>query len=185
MSTTTPMTLDTQLPHDKQLAEARAERKAMFTWVGIILFLLVGSVGMWIYAAYLAISDPTMAVVPDYHEKALQWDRHLENVRQAESLGWTVAVVVGKADAASGERTLTLFLRDREAKPIEHGKGTLRLYHHTRGKDVQNIQLEEKEPGTYESKARLDRNGTWQFDLVLDVGNDHFEWSQPQDVILP
>ncbi len=158
MSTTTPMTLDTQLPHDKQLAEARAERKAMFTWVGIILFLLVGSVGMWIYAAYLAISDPTMAVVPDYHEKALQWDRHLENVRQAESLGWTVAVVVGKADAASGERTLTLFLRDREAKPIEHGKG---LFDSTITLEAKMFKTSSwKKKNQEPTKARLDWTAT-------------------------
>ena len=93
--------------------------------------------------------------------------------------------MVGKVEPIGGERLLTLFLRDRDAKPILNGKGTLRLYHHTRGKDIQTVELQEREPGTYECKAKLDRNGEWQFDLVLDVGNDHFEWSQSQDVTLP
>ncbi len=34
-----------------------------------------------------------MAVVPDYHEKALQWDQHLAIEKASRELGWTIAVV--------------------------------------------------------------------------------------------
>ena len=88
MSTSSTIPLDAD-GLAKKKAEATAERKAMLTWVSIIVFFLFGSVGMWLFAAYIAVSDPTMAVVPDYHEKALQWDKHLDNVREAESQRWS------------------------------------------------------------------------------------------------
>ncbi len=70
----------------RSTASRPAERLACFQWTSFILLLLGGSVGMWIYAAVLAVSDPSMAVVPDYHEKALQWDKHLEVQRASQAV---------------------------------------------------------------------------------------------------
>ncbi len=133
----------------------------------MIILLLGGSVGMWIYAAFLAVSDPSMAVVPDYHEKALQWDKHLEVARVSKAIGWTIAVVPG-AQSANGERELTFFVRDRDARPVAGASGHVRLYHHARGKEVHTSELSEKEPGTYVLSAPMPRLGIWQLEVVLD-----------------
>ncbi len=155
---------------------ARAERHACLQWSAFILLLLGGSVGMWIYAAVIAVSDPTMAVVPDYHEKALQWDKHLEIARASKAVGWTIAVVPGAAQA-NAQRELTFFLRDRDARPVTGAHGRVRMYHHARGKEVQTIDLVEKEPGSYSLQAAMPRAGTWQLEVMLDRENEHVEQS--------
>ena len=160
---------------DEARRAARAERHACFQWTAFILLLLGGSVGMWVYAAYLAISDPTMAVVPDYHEKALQWDKHLEVARASKAVGWTIAVVPSAAANASGQRELTFFVRDRDARPVTGAHGHVRMYHHTRGKEVNTFELTEKEPGSYTIQAPMPRIGTWQLELTLDREAEHVE----------
>lgn len=154
---------------------ARAERHACFQWTTMIVLLLGGSVGMWIYAAFLAVSDPSMAVVPDYHEKALQWDKHLEVARVSKAIGWTIAVVPSPTPDASGLRELTFFVRDRDARPLAGATGHVRMYHHARGKEVHTLELMEKEPGTYALSAPMPRTGTWQLEVTLDQGEQHVE----------
>ena len=156
---------------------ARAERHACIQWTSFIILLLGGSVGMWIYAAILAVSDPSMAVVPDYHEKALQWDKHLEVARASKAVGWTIAVVPAATSQAGGERELTFFVRDREARPVAGAQGQVRMYHHARGKEVHTFELSEKEPGTYVLQAPMARSGTWQLELTLQRDQEHVEES--------
>lgn len=156
---------------------ARAERHACLQWSAFIVFLLGGSVSMWIYAAFLAVSDPTMAVVPDYHEKALQWDKHLEVARVSKAIGWTIAVVPSAAVDAHASRELTFFVRDRDARPVAGATGHVRMYHHARGKEVHTIELSEKEPGSYSLVTPMQRAGTWQLDVTLDREGQHVEES--------
>jgi nitrogen fixation protein FixH len=157
------------------LRAVRAERHARLTWCSLVVLMLGGSVGMWIYAAVLAVSDPSMAIVPDYHEKALQWDKHLAIERATHALGWTVAYVPGPASDSAGTRELTLFVRDRDARPVSGAAGHLRLYHHARAGAAVTVPLTEREPGTYACQVAMGRAGYWQMELVLDRGQEHSE----------
>lgn len=172
--TITGTTVDLSSAEEARRA-ARAERHACLQWSAFIVLLLGGSVGMWIYAAFLAISDPSMAVVPDYHEKALQWDKHLEVARVSKAVGWTIAVVPNAAADASGQRELTFFVRDRDARPVTGARGHVRMYHHARGKEVHTLELTEKEPGSYTIQTPMPRTGTWQLEVTLDRDADHVE----------
>lgn len=154
---------------------ARAERHACLKWWSFIVLLLGGSVGMWIYAAVLAVSDPSMAIVPDYHEKALQWDKHLEQERAANALGWTIATVPSPAKDVSGKRELTFFVRDRDARPVAGARGSLRLYHHVRAGAAVTVPLVEVEPGAYACEVTMARAGQWQVEITLDRAGEHLE----------
>lgn len=157
-----------------------AERKARRTWVGIILFLMLSGIGMWVYAAILAISDPTISIVPDYHEKALHWDEHVAIQQASNRLGWTVHphVIEGKLNHTVGEkRTLEVFIRSQDAQPLLGATGSVRVYHHARGRDVQTADLVESEPGSYSAQLLMDKPGIWQIELKLDRKDEHFEWT--------
>jgi nitrogen fixation protein FixH len=169
--------------HAETLRAVRAERHARLTWCSLIIFMLFGSVGMWIYAAVLAVSDPSMAVVPDYHEKALQWDKHLDVQRATQALGWTIAYVPGPPKDASGMRELTLFIRDRDARPVCGASGRLRLYHHARAGAAVTTPLVESEPGTYVCSVTMARAGYWQMELTLDRGDEHIESSSVYELL--
>ncbi|MGN6132875.1 MAG: FixH family protein [Aureliella sp.] len=154
---------------------ARAERHACLKWCSFLGLLLGGSIGMWIYAAVVAVSDPSMAIVPDYHQRALRWDEHLAIERATQALGWTVAVVPAPADDATGLRELTLFVRDRQARPVTGARGSVRLYHHARAGAAVTLPLAEQESGAYACRATMARAGTWQVELILDRGREHME----------
>lgn len=167
-------------PSDARRA-SREERLAMLRWTAIIIGFLGGGVGMWIYAAILAVSDPSMAVVPDYHEKALQWDKQVKINADSRALGWTVHPVAGPLDSTNGKRVLTLFLRDAQSAPIVGAVGELRLYHHARAGQAQTVSLKETAPGSYEATVDMQRTGTWQLEVKLDRESDHYEWNAAQD----
>lgn len=172
-----------ELSRDEQLRrEMKAEKAAMRQWTTFILCLLFGGVGMWIYAAYRAVNDETMAIVPDYHEKALKWDEHLAIQQASNRLQWTTHLLVSPDRDAEGKRTITLFLRDAQAQPVAKAEGQVRLYHHARGKSTQTVDFKEIEPGTYEGKASIDRNGSWQFEISLQREGDRFEKSFVQEI---
>ncbi len=160
---------------------ARAERHACFLWTSFILLLLGGSISMWIYAAVLAVSDPSMAVVPDYHEKALQWDQHLAIEKASRELGWTIAVVPG-ATVSNGQRELTLFVRDAQAQPVHAATGSVRLYHHARGKQVLRSELTETDAGAYRCTVDMHRAGTWHIEVTLQRGQEHVEQAMDYDL---
>lgn len=162
---------------DSSRAASNAERSAMLRWSGFVVLLLGGSVSAWIYAAILAISDPSMAIVPDYHEKALHWDDHLAAERASHSTGWATALVPGPLAASGSERELTIFVRDRDAKPVSGAIGQIRYYHHARAGAAQTATLSENEPGSYVCKAHFVRTGTWQIELRLVRGEERFESS--------
>jgi hypothetical protein len=160
-------------------SEKNLERRAAIFWIGFILTLLLGGVGAWIFAAVLAVRDPSIAIVPDYHAKALRWDEELETRRQSQKLGWTVRMVAGSpmTDDALASATWYVFLRDALGQPLSGARGSAQVYHHSRAKHVQSLELVEQEVGTYQMVVSAARPGLWHCDLRVDRGEDHFEWS--------
>jgi hypothetical protein len=161
-----------------------AERKARRFWVSYILLVLIGGVGLWVYVAYLAVNDPSMAVVHDYHQKALRWDDHLAIQAASQKLGWVVQPSVRAASNNSTLHTVELFVRSNSGQPVTGGVGTLTMYHHARGQDIQKAALIESEPGTYSAEIKMDRDGLWQVEINLDVADKHFEYSATENIQL-
>ena len=52
----------------------KANRRAAWRWGGFVVGLLSLQVAGGITAIVLATGDESVAVVPNYHEKSLQWD---------------------------------------------------------------------------------------------------------------
>lgn len=59
---------------DTSTTKGRAERNSKRIWVSLVVLLLGLQIGIGAIAISLATSDPSVAVVPDYHEAALNWD---------------------------------------------------------------------------------------------------------------
>ena len=84
--------------------------------------IVVGMLGMQIIlcsvAFFVATSDPSQAVVHDYHTKALAWDEHMAGLRAGEALGWSVELVVAESADMLGDRTIRLSLKDAQGGPL-------------------------------------------------------------------
>lgn len=57
------------------MTAAAPAKAGMWPWPGLILVLLGMQVILCAVAIHLALQAPGGEVVPDYHRKALEWDR--------------------------------------------------------------------------------------------------------------
>ena len=153
--------------------EQRANRNAAIRWGGFVVGLLTLQVAGGAAAIYLATGDPSVAVVPDYHQKALDWDKQVELEQTSRELGWLIDVQVNKPTAG-----LQIKLTD-EGSEIEIDHGTVQLYHHARAGDVRRLHYPSESTGSIVFPASFDREGIWQVELdVTDIMGNRFVHSQ-------
>lgn len=144
-----------------------ANRRAAWTWGSFVVGLLGLQVAGGVYSVILASSDDSVAVVPDYHEKALKWDEEIAIRRASDELGWSCdiqAVPVSADQAATG---LVAILKDQEGKLIDVQNGTLRWYQHVRANDVAELSIPSGRLTTIRLDDCFDANGLW--DVLIDV----------------
>lgn len=143
-------------------------------WPGIVIGILSVHASACLIVAYIATSDPSQAVVPNYHAKAVAWDAHRAEQRQSAALGWTCDIETAfKADML-GQRNLRISLRDADGAPLTGTVVSLSLYHHARANDVVNAQPKETAPGEYTAMIDMRRDGLWAFDIQVQHGADHY-----------
>lgn len=142
-----------------------ASRKAGWFWGTLIVGLLATQVVVGVGAVVIATADPSVSIVPDYHQKALRWDDEMATRAASHALGWEARVAVSGGTDQLGNRTLVVTLQDRDSDPVEAAGVQVRLFHHARASEPQSIELREQGLGHYTGTASMDRNGLWQVDL--------------------
>lgn len=144
----------------------------------------MGLLGLQVLAGiatvYLATSDPTVAVIPNYYQAGLDWDVKRRSLNQFQALGWQCEVQIDSVDTQLQQRMVTVLVRDRGGLPVADLRVTAKVYHHARGTDVHQLILDQTQPGHYVAIARLTQAGLWQFDLCLE--GDHGLAEQPMTV---
>lgn len=152
----------------------KAKKKQGAFWIGLV-FALFG-IHMSVAAAlvYHAHSDPSFAVVPDYHGKALAWDETKRREAASEALGWTALLVAGPDDGAVQERDLTLTLVDDAGDPIEGASVTVSAFAVARSREPVELSFTPSQPGLYTARERLPRQGIWEFQIEASHAGDTF-----------
>ena len=145
------------------------ERSARRFWVSLVVVLLGIQVAIGATAIYLANSDPTTAIIPNYYESAVNWDSTRRARELTDHLGWSIQPTVGPLQ--SGERAIRIELRTRDGLPVANARVTADLFHHAKGADVHRIRLQESEAGLYSGVCSIVQSGLWQMDLHIE--GDH------------
>lgn len=154
---------------------ALGETRAKLIWGGMVVGFLSLEIVMCLVAITLSSGDESFAVVPGYHEQALQWDETRAAAQASDSLGWSDIVVAGPTADLLGRRPMIIGLKDRNGTPISGSTVEAVLFHHARAGDVQSITFKETaEPGTYEAIAEMRRAGLWEVRIDAKRGNEHF-----------
>jgi nitrogen fixation protein FixH len=157
-------------------------RKRAWLWPGIIIGILgVHTIGCLI-VVYIATSDPSHAVVPDYHNKAVAWDQQQAQARASLRLGWTCTIETSLAADMFGQRTVRISLRDADDKSLTEAEVKLRAYHHARANDVSEAEFKEGAPGEYVATVDMKRPGLWGFDVEVIHGDDNYTTEVDQQV---
>ena len=148
----------------------KLERRARRFWVSVIVGFLGLQVVIGVASIVLALNDPSVAVIPNYHQSALDWDVTHRARQLADQLGWQIDYNIIPAEQA-GERTLLVTIQDRDGKPQSDLNVSARLYRHARGGNVDQFRLKAIADGNYQANTKLTGQGLWQIELKIE--GDH------------
>ncbi len=150
--------------------QLRAERRAKRFWVSLVVGLLGLQLVVGGVAISLATSDPSVAVIPNYHAAALDWDATKRSRGAITRLGWKTELTVTQGADGRGRRAVRLRVRDQKGRPVDGLRVAGRYYRHARAGDVAPLQLSAVGDGQYQALVPLPEAGLWQIDLQLAGG---------------
>jgi nitrogen fixation protein FixH len=154
----------------------RANRVAAFRWGSLVVAFLGGQVAIGIAALVLASSDPSVAVVPGYHQKAVLWDKSVELRENSREMGWSVQ---HHAKRLSNGHRLTWTIRDKDGIELQNVRGSVLLYHHAHARDAKTVEIQNLRDG-----IELRPAGLWQVELTLTQGDSTKQFFDSQLVDL-
>lgn len=152
---------------------------------GVVLGLLGGHMIFIVTAITLGTGDPSFAVVPEYYQKAVDYDEHKARLAESAALGWLVEIDAGDTLDPAGERDVHFRLRDRNGRAITGASVRVSAYHNARAAEPIDFACVEALPGQYVAKARLLREGFWRFAIEVECGDERFVTDLKQFVSEP
>lgn len=149
-------------------------------WPGLVIGLLLMSVAAMTTTIFLAVTDPSFAVEPNYTEHARNWDETAGARRASDALGWTADIMFGEQNSPSGERDIRVRLTDETGAQIPDASVVATLYHPARSKDRLTATLTREGTGDFRGVFHPSRAGLWEIELVARQGEAQFLDHQQQ-----
>jgi nitrogen fixation protein FixH len=143
------------------------ERRARRFWVSVIVGFLGLQVLIGVASVVLALNDPSVAIIPNYHQSALDWDVTHRARQLADQLGWQIDYNVVPAEQP-GQRSLLVTILDRDSQPVRDLNVSAKLYRHARGGNIDKFRLKAVADGNYQADTKLTEKGLWQIELVIE-----------------
>jgi nitrogen fixation protein FixH len=160
---------------------AVANRRAAWRWGSFVVGMLSLQVVLGVVAVMLATGDQSVAVIPDYYDKALAWDEQMAEREASKALGWQVEFV--ETDYGQLGSGLQINLKDAADAPIEIESGTVQLYRHARAAEVMVAPVVQADDGVIELASCFSHHGLWQVELnVIDRDGNRFVESRRMDI---
>ncbi|QEG01659.1 FixH [Stieleria maiorica] len=149
-----------------------AERRAKRFWIALVVFLFAIQCTIMGLVMHLAIGDPSAAVVPDYHNRALNWDEARRTLEAADRLGWQIRFEASDVADDRGMRAIELNITDEQGDGIDNLVVGGKLYHHARADEVSPVSLKSIGEGNYLALVPAGRAGIWQLELKIDGASE-------------
>lgn len=165
-SAKTPTNQTTEMP------TAIAPRR--YVMPAVVLGLLGGHMLFIVLVITLSTGDRSFAVVPDYYQKAVDYDERKALLAASAELGWSAQLLPGSTADVMGQREVVLQLRDVQGQPIQGLKVQATGYHLARAGDPVTVSFIEVLPGQYVGEARILKEGFWQFEIRADGADQPF-----------
>jgi hypothetical protein len=157
------------MSHDPNSPEhIAAERKARRFWVSLIVTFLGLQVVIGFASLRLATGDSSVAIVPDYHTTALNWDAERRKNTAAKRLGLDIAIKPSNVADERGNRAVEVQISGDRDQAVSDLVLSAKVYHHTNANVVQKISFQNRGGGLYLALVPMAQPGIWQFDLKVD-----------------
>lgn len=145
--------------------------KRWHVFPGIVFALLAVNAGIVFTTIYLANSDESFAVEPEYYQKAVQWDERAADRARAESLGWTARV--GLAD--DGAHGVRVTIVDAANSAVSGMEVDVVAFPAARASERQRLELTRLDNGTFVAPFSPTLGGRWEFEVRATNGDAVFE----------
>jgi nitrogen fixation protein FixH len=142
-----------------------------------LLGLNVAVVGVTLYLAH---SDASFAVEPDYYQKAVEWDESARARAASDRLGWTGSLEVSPGSAAPPFVTVRLI--DRAGAPVADAHVQAAAFASARAAERRLLTLPQTQPGIYAAAMPDARPGQWEFRISATRGSERFQTSVERTV---
>ncbi|MEO1526765.1 MAG: FixH family protein [Planctomycetota bacterium] len=152
---------------DTSTTKGRAERNSKRIWVSLVVLLLGLQIGIGAIAISLATSDPSVAVVPDYHEAALNWDTDKANRFRLETMGIELKLTLSDVADGRGQRALRASLVNDQAT-IPECTASVTAFHHSRAREVARFPMQSIGNGQFQCLIPMQRRGLWDLDFEFN-----------------
>lgn len=148
--------------------------KRFSLWPWLLGGLLAVHASFLIGVAFIASSDRSFAVEPDYYGSAVAWDESQAARRASAALGWQAHGEIGAATGLFGDRMLEFALRDDHGDAIDDAVVEVTFFHHARAKERRTETLPPLGDGSYGMSLPLRRGGLWEVRLKATRADDVF-----------
>jgi len=146
--------------------------------------VIAGALGLHVLVmaamVYVATSNDSYAVEPDYYAKALTWDERRAQERNNTELGWTLDFVVVPADPGA-DPVLRATLLDADGGPVSGARVAVEAFANVRRDDVLNAILAPA-PDGYEVAMPMHRNGRWEFRFQITLNDEVFTYRDTRHI---
>ncbi len=163
-------------------SEALAERKAKRFWVSLVVGLLGVQVAIGGVAIHLSTGDRSVAVVPDYHQAALDWDITKNARTAAQRNGWILRLTASDVADQRGMRAVELQILESRRHAAGELQVSARVYHHASASEVQSVEFRSIGDGRYLTLAPMGRAGLWQIDLTIEGAEERMTMTETLEV---
>ncbi|KLU05813.1 electron transport protein [Rhodopirellula islandica] len=147
--------------------QQKDERRAKRFYISLVLLLFAIQSTILGTALKLAIGDPALAVVPDYHQAALNWDTSHRASLASDRLGWDVDVIVSNISDAKGQRAISVELHNQQGEALDDLNVEAMIYRHADAAAFQAIDLPSTGGGRYLGMASMPQQGLWQVEVSI------------------
>ncbi|TVR04499.1 MAG: hypothetical protein EA398_01980 [Deltaproteobacteria bacterium] len=140
-------------------------RKGDMLWPGMVIGLLILSVGIGLSVVYAAnFVDDGAQVEMDYYQRAVHWDSHQAQVERGMALGWQL-------DVRPSPERVTVRVTGPDGQPVQPEGGTLLVRRASQSAPHIQGDLAPLEDGTLALDSGLALRGLWDFIVELDTGS--------------
>lgn len=163
-----------------ELTGSSATRSA-WLWGSLVVAFLILQLVIGGLAFNLATGDPSVAVMPDYHQRALNWDDEMARRQRSDQLGWRATLtwgIVNVSETGEGGRQVVVQVADTGGSAVTGGDASILFFHHTRAGDVATLRLQERASGQYVATLPMQKPGYWDIEFSLARGPGEAFWHQ-------
>jgi len=143
-------------------------------WPLLVVLVFVGNMAVAATILVIANSDPSFAVEPDYYDKALGYEREVEQRRRNLELGWSLSLPDLVRTADDGVCELLVEVADRGGAPIDGATVTMTAFPIARAGDRAEVSFDAVGAGRYAARLTHPRPGLWELRLRVERAGEVF-----------